>query len=1474
MKTTIRSYKPNLLSLRGYALTCILVVAWILLTSLTATSQHDYLKLWVEDNFLMDCDSPQEERDSIRVYNPATMKNEWIRLLKDGRIQHNPSGEPIYIDNSVIYTHSHTGEIRHATFSSGLWMSRIYDDVNKKPVGDYVDVSGYLSYRVTINNNLEVSVQNGTHWVEGITTMFGAPDYMHAVTGLPLKTYKNSNGWLSDGDDTRTGSLFTSFSSNQFRIYGDPDITLPASFVDQFFQNGSASHVLPAETSTFNYSIIVNDLICLPDPVSNSDLEARLYIGNTPSFRPSFIDPYLIGTKVDATPYDYWEFDIEEYPTTIIGGQYYFVITLVRVGLVDHYLHIPVVVERPTEAPRKFDHVTKGPLELSMVIHDPPGSESSATYEAGTTICKTTELSIGTGDGSNHNNTIQVGFSGSAGAGVSADIETTVGYTIDAEHTKTVLSTSSTEECTTITQTITTSSENGYYDNGDVFIGQAYVYQMYSGKRYFWDESTGETYESEGLYAEIVGRNDFVKNEAEIELEINDLCNALATAIDQGPNPGESQDEFDLRKNYIIQSMEIWYDMLAENKAIKADLSIPQIGNDKTLPNNGTSVQESEIIQVTAATTNSQEILTTTKHGVDATVLVAGNGYVGSNSWSTTKSTSFSDGTEESQVVTNIYFLKDGPSQQIEQSSVTVHQDPRFGNKFFRVKNDSRTSCPYEGGLRIDQPNIKSRIPTLDPTESNQIYISGVPAGTTVIVPIDVCNLFPFTNPNVTGYFRLVRELSSGNGANVELAANDPLENSFMDGDPFEIDFGTCFGDDQNQVPQNIFISQNSTGDLNYDESTDEIRLRFYSECDESAYDVLSISVRFTEDPNEPLNMNAECEFLQNTDRAMNFDGVDDRIDIAVKKQPFIFNNFSYEFWVKPEGQLVGGQSPNNTIPTQSNASTSGGFPFVIFPQNGRELGSNQVTVGVAVGSNGVQVVEHYAGAYDGNDIVHSAVVLDHSANINDWTHVAVVYKKRALTLYMNGVEVATGLTSEFLGLHPSFQLGGGEMNGQSNYFKGTIDDLRYWTYARTEFQIAEDMSNKLSGNEPGLVSLYLFDGQEPGGDNEGEGLIEYAGVGEAEDAIFYNFDYGETSSNWVTGRVSEWCSSCRGLDADVDGLPDACDNCPDLANTGLNFDENNDYIEIPHNSVFNLVDGDFSFEAWIYSDLSNAETILSKGPSTLSSNDVYIFQVNPNSERKIAFQFGNIAGGGQWFYSNTGMSPNQWNHVAVSVGFSGTNPVLHFYLNGVADGIYTVPFTPNNSDNNPLFIARQGLTCTSNCGNNFDGALDEVRIWDKALTQAEIQANMDNSLIGNEADLVAYYTFNEGMPEMNNTALSTVDDLSGNGHTGTLIGMALSGGSSNWVYGAPVNFIDANNNGIGDLCEDACPPDYANGNSLTGSESGTISYTAGGLIQSTQTIATGADVKYNAGTDIELNPDFEVEGGAVFHAYIEGCGS
>ena len=63
----------------------------------------------------------------------------------------------------------------------------------------------------------------------------------------------------------------------------------------------------------------------------------------------------------------------------------------------------------------------------------------------------------------------------------------------------------------------------------------------------------------------------------------------------------------------------------------------------------------------------------------------------------------------------------------------------------------------------------------------------------------------------------------------------------------------------------------------------------------------------------------------------------------------------------------------------------------------------------------------------------------------------------------------------------------------------------------------------------------------------------------------------------------------------------------------------------------------------------------------------------------------------------------------------------------------------------------------------NFDGDIDQVRIWDVALSQQEIQQYMNCPPTGNESGLVGYWNFEEGSG-------TTTYDQTSNGNNGILV--------------------------------------------------------------------------------------------------------
>ena len=107
-----------------------------------------------------------------------------------------------------------------------------------------------------------------------------------------------------------------------------------------------------------------------------------------------------------------------------------------------------------------------------------------------------------------------------------------------------------------------------------------------------------------------------------------------------------------------------------------------------------------------------------------------------------------------------------------------------------------------------------------------------------------------------------------------------------------------------------------------------------------------------------------------------------------------------------------------------------------------------------------------------------------------------------------------------------------------------------------------------------------------------------------------------------------------------------------------------------------------------------------------------------------------------------------QWQHLAAR--YDGTN--ISIYRNGII--VANTPWSGNVTDVNFVLL---GIWETS-----FNGLIDEVRIWNIARTQAQIQADMNQYLSGNESGLVGYWQFNEGSGQ-------TIFDSTSNHNNGRL---------------------------------------------------------------------------------------------------------
>jgi len=350
----------------------------------------------------------------------------------------------------------------------------------------------------------------------------------------------------------------------------------------------------------------------------------------------------------------------------------------------------------------------------------------------------------------------------------------------------------------------------------------------------------------------------------------------------------------------------------------------------------------------------------------------------------------------------------------------------------------------------------------------------------------------------------------------------------------------------------------------------------------------------------------------------------------------------------------------------------------------------NYVTAWGLIGSNkvnwlGVNRVSGTTGkvchAFYGNDLCGNTVTLSK----NTWYHVVVTYNSTTRKIYLNGVQDASANPSSVPAVSGSvLDIG---MNTDYDWpFTGKIDEVRIYgrelsqsevteLYQQGQMKINSSQSGKLTN---GLVGYWTMDGQDI---DWGANTINNKVAGGAN-LTAANMD----TTNAAIGKVGQALS----FDGSAENL-----TATDAASPELDFSTPG-----------------ITMSAWIKlaSDFSGSGTIL----SNVTSNPDAGFRMNLDFDGNC----GNAAGGDTNFCIRYGtvrwmngdndveLYKNRWYHiVATHDGVSS----LKYYVDGqlINSSTYAVTTTNPNTAN---FVV-----------GGFKGLADEIRIYDRELSQSEV---------------------------------------------------------------------------------------------------------------------------------------------------------
>ncbi len=392
-------------------------------------------------------------------------------------------------------------------------------------------------------------------------------------------------------------------------------------------------------------------------------------------------------------------------------------------------------------------------------------------------------------------------------------------------------------------------------------------------------------------------------------------------------------------------------------------------------------------------------------------------------------------------------------------------------------------------------------------------------------------------------------------------------------------------------------------------------------------------------------------------------------------------------------GNLVGYTSTTTVTGKIGQALTFNGSNQYVNAGSGIPLDSNNWTIHMWLNLSGsltgvMRFLSYYgdgptfwnagAGALS---IVHTGTI-DQSCNItlvtNKWTAITATRSGSTIRCYLNGAQTVQNTSfSATYTADTSVRIGNSTAFNEP--WSGSVDDVRIYNRALSASEVKQLYNANVTAanktiNVPtidsGLVGHWSFDGKDMtqnAKDTSGQGNTGYL--------------VGYTSTTTSAGKLGQ----------------------------AMRFDGSTQYVNV--NDNLSLNPSAITVSSWIKaSSFTNAyNTIVHKGDG---SN---FYEVYVKSNGKLAVYNGNNPTFSQ--YDGTGtytLSTNQWYFVTFT--YDSVNG-LKGYVNGALDGSDVVNGLVGLSST-ALSIGRDSWTA----GRFFSGSIDDVRIYNRALSSAEVK--------------------------------------------------------------------------------------------------------------------------------------------------------
>ncbi|WP_147238754.1 LamG domain-containing protein [Mucilaginibacter hurinus] len=301
--------------------------------------------------------------------------------------------------------------------------------------------------------------------------------------------------------------------------------------------------------------------------------------------------------------------------------------------------------------------------------------------------------------------------------------------------------------------------------------------------------------------------------------------------------------------------------------------------------------------------------------------------------------------------------------------------------------------------------------------------------------------------------------------------------------------------------------------------------------------------------------------------------------------------------------------------------------------------------------------------------------------SLNEWHMITFVYNfsLSQLGIYVDGVldNVTDNIYTPNAYIDEKLYIGRDNPDIDTAYpLRGSLDDISIYNSGLSESSVANLYSATASKISPNLIAYWPF-----------------------------NNSADDLSGNWNNGKAFNLYSTA-----------DRFDN----PTGAYRFDGINTYIEVPDKPDLRLANTDFTINSWVKIDDYNSHL----GSLLFSKNSGpghgWLWGIIGKSGTHQFIKGGmvySLGSNATYLPGKRVIATNQW-HMVTAV-YEKAQRQLRIYIDGVLDKTHNNVNSPNAETTANLYIGRNDPQLS---GNNFQGSMDDVSMYNSALSLSNIQ--------------------------------------------------------------------------------------------------------------------------------------------------------